>query len=248
MKNVLTVIFWGGITLIGLMANGYSLSRSLKNPYLTPWKYLINFSLFTVAGIWFTWYLLFGSFWQRYLFPSIFLGGVYIAVLLYNLTDGYNADKIVFHLVYPFRNHKFSIKTIWSGLALVIIGIGLAFSYMTFPKEKLLTEDTSLEQVKSYFDSKVPPSALVESYDSELFFILEQPFHYPPDQAHVVFNRQILLNEERTPIYDPLTSDPDYIIVGRFSEMWQVYDQVIAEGKFKLIKSFPGYEVYERVY
>jgi hypothetical protein len=247
MKALLTVLFLGWTTIIGLKTSGYLMIRLLRNQSLPPRKYLVNLSLLTLSGSWLLWYLLFGSFWQRYLFPPLFLGGMYVAVLLFNLTDGFDAGKVVFHLTYPLRYHKFSIKLVWSGLVLLIVGLGLAFSYIIFPKNELLVEDTSLKQVASYFDSKVSLTALIETYDSELFFVLEQPFHYPPDQAHVVFNRQTLLGEEIVSIYNPMTVNPDYLIVGPFSKMWHVYDNVLSDYQFELILDTKRYQVYKNV-
>lgn len=59
--------------------------------------------------------------------------------------------------------------------------------------------------------------------------------------------RRLLLDSELTVEYDPLRVDPDYLVVGRLSTNWQVYDDLIATDKFILLKEFPHYRIYERM-
>jgi len=47
--------------------------------------------------------------------------------------------------------------------------------------------------------------------------------------------------------YDPLAADPDYLVVGPYSRVWQLYDPVLAMGAFRLLHAYSRYDVYERV-
>jgi hypothetical protein len=47
--------------------------------------------------------------------------------------------------------------------------------------------------------------------------------------------------------YDPLEVDPDYLVIGPFSKKWELYDDALAAGEFRLVYQVPNYEIYERV-
>jgi hypothetical protein len=89
---------------------------------------------------------------------------------------------------------------------------------------------------------------LIETYDSELFFLLNRPYHYPSDQVHVQLIRRTFLYEDNIKIdYDPLAADPDYLVVGPHSKQWRLYDDVLKVGAFQLVKSYKRYQIYKRV-
>ena len=93
----------------------------------------------------------------------------------------------------------------------------------------------------------MPPTTRVETYESELHFLLNRPYHYPPDQLHVELNRRSLLGQETPVIYDPLSSDPDILVVGTFARGNDLYAPVLASGAFRPILRDETYEVYQRV-
>ena len=89
---------------------------------------------------------------------------------------------------------------------------------------------------------------MIETYDSELFFLLNRPYHYPPDQILVELIRRTFLYEDDTRIdYDPLGANPDYLIVGSHSKQWRLYEDVLKTGAFRFVRGFPRYVIYERV-
>jgi hypothetical protein len=92
----------------------------------------------------------------------------------------------------------------------------------------------------------MPPESLVESYDSEIFFFLHQPYHYPPDMVHGELLRRYLLDPTHPVDYDPLAAAPDYLVVGPVSAKWRLYDDAIASGAFTPILQQGSYTIYER--
>jgi hypothetical protein len=89
--------------------------------------------------------------------------------------------------------------------------------------------------------------SIIETYDSELFFLLERPYHYPPDQIHVELNRRTFLNQHVSIDYDPLAADPDYLVAGPHSKLWKLYDDAVQSGSFRLVQAYGRYDIYERV-
>jgi hypothetical protein len=77
--------------------------------------------------------------------------------------------------------------------------------------------------------------------------LIIQSYDYPPDQAHVLLNRRHLVGQEIPNIYTPKIDDIDYTIVGTYSKLWHVYDNVFAEEQFDLVLSTKIYKVYEKI-
>src|SRR6185503_3970094 len=102
-------------------------------------------------------------------------------------------------------------------------------------------------RVAEFLNTSTPPDALIETYESELFLLLDRRYHYPPDSVHVELNRRTFLHQDVPIPYDPLAANPDYLVVGEMSRLWQLYVAVIASGTFRRVKTFEGYDVYERV-
>ncbi|KPV48497.1 hypothetical protein SE17_37755 [Kouleothrix aurantiaca] len=102
-------------------------------------------------------------------------------------------------------------------------------------------------EAAEFLNSNTPPNARVETYESELFFFLQRPYHFPPDQLHVALNRQMVLKQAVPIHYDPLATQPDVVVVGSFSRMWQLYRIVPATPGFRLVRSFGVYDIYERI-
>ena len=104
------------------------------------------------------------------------------------------------------------------------------------------------QQAAAFLNSQTRPTALIETYDSELFFLLNRPYHYPPDQIHVELIRRTFLYDDNTVIhYDPLAANPDYLVVGPHSKQWKLYDRVLSSGTFRLLRSYARYQIYERI-
>jgi hypothetical protein len=47
--------------------------------------------------------------------------------------------------------------------------------------------------------------------------------------------------------YDALEADPDYLVLGGYNRYGGLYDHWVESGDFRLIKEFPGYQIYQRV-
>jgi len=184
--------------------------------------------------------------WPRYLLPPMFISSLFVAVLLNDLTASFHLPSLKATLIEAVKNRSFNQKI--GGFLLVTILI-----FMTLPPTlKLLYHqysargDTSAMETAKFLNSQTPAHALVETYESELHFLLQRKVHYPPDQVHVELNRRTFLGQDVIVGYDPLAADPDYLVIGSQGRMWQLYDPVVASGAFRLINRIGWYQVYER--
>jgi hypothetical protein len=228
--------------------------RNLPKPDLNQARELTNWALIGLVGSWFAWYLALGMYWDRYLFPATFVGSLFASVLLDHFTSHFNWRKTIreIGLIIPHKHDPAVIPhnlfngigslfiVLWVSLEVLFTIFLLLFFY--FPLVKV-----SASEVANYINTHTLPEARIETYESELFFFLGRRYHYPPDQVHVQLIRRKLIDPLTSIAYDPLLADPDYLIIGRYSTEWRLYDPWIQSGDFRLLKLFPGYAIYERV-
>jgi hypothetical protein len=107
--------------------------------------------------------------------------------------------------------------------------------------------DDSVFRVAGFLNDQTPTNSLIETYDSELFVLLDRRYHYPPNQIHMDLNRRTFLGQDIPIGYDPIAADPDYLVVGPHSKLWRLYDPVLKTGAFRLLRAYSRYDVYERV-
>jgi hypothetical protein len=207
---------------------------------------VVRLALLALAGSWFAWYLFLSVGWSRYLFPVTFIGSFFAAAVLRDLTDDFSLSSTIKRGASTLRRAHFSwqnsgallavILTVWS---LSITIKGLYYTHFIFP-------DSSVIEVVHFLNTQTPSNSLIETYESELHFLLNRLYHYPPDQVSVDLNlrnrgRDITIN------YDPLTADPDYLVIGSYGHGSRLYNPVLTSGAFRLLRTYGGYDVYERV-
>jgi hypothetical protein len=76
--------------------------------------------------------------------------------------------------------------------------------------------------------------------------LLNRRYHFPPERISVDAVRKVYLGTSDDTGYDPLTENPDVIVVGPTSKEWQIYDDVISTSAFRLVFDLPRYKIYER--
>jgi 4-amino-4-deoxy-L-arabinose transferase-like glycosyltransferase len=204
---------------------------------------LVRISLLALAGSWMGWFALLSVGVPRYLFPAAFVGALFAAALLADLTGGYNLLATLRSLTAPRRNLR---ACIGGWLAILLVAATLPLTLLGYARYYPV-RDESAQRVAALLDAQVAPEQLIETYEAELHFFLNRRYHFPPDQTHVELNRRSLLRQETPISYDPLAADPDYLVVGTFARGNRLYADVIARGDFELLQRDGPYEVYQRV-
>jgi hypothetical protein len=241
---------YSGPTVVGLFYVGW---RMWKDHSTTPMNAAntVRLALGTFVASWYLWYLLLSAGVMRYLFPAVFVGSVYVAVLLEDLTNGFDIAgslRLILSRAYRSQTPPMSRAAIWKmGLALIIMGALSFYTLISLVRAYTIDASDAPQRVAELLNTRAAPEAVIETYDSELFFFLNRPYHYPPDQTHIDLIRQTFLKEPMSISYDPLEADPDYLVVGPFSRQWQLYDVVLETGVFRKLQSIGEYDIYERV-
>jgi hypothetical protein len=241
---VIVLVLFGIPTLVGLCYGLWSFSMD-KNWLQTNTR-IVEFSIFVLASTWFVWYLVLSVSWIRYLFPASFLGSLFLAKMLYALMSGYT-NRSSFRLFDVFHVRGFSQRNCGQLLVVALLAVSFPRTLKMFYESYVRDADRSVQEVASFLNTQTPPGSLIETYDSELFFFLDRPYHYPADQIHVELIRRKFLYDETINIsYDPSVANPDYLVVGPHTKQWRLYDSALKTGSFRLIRTYKRYKVYER--
>ena len=242
---ILTDIFHYGIpTLIALCWALWSILK--RKDWLETHTGIVRFSFFVLAGSWFVWYITLSLAWVRYVFPAVFIGSVFVAAMLDDWTDHFDPGWTIERAATTLKKLRFRTQNLAALTAIVLITMSLGQALTVLYGAYVIDRDSSINDSLYFLNTATPPNALIETYESELFFLLNRRYHYPPDQVHVDLIRRNSFGERVKIDYDPLTANPDYLVVGPQSKFWDFYDPYLKTGAFQLVRKNNRYEIYER--
>jgi 4-amino-4-deoxy-L-arabinose transferase-like glycosyltransferase len=232
--------------LLGYGFAGITVLRQFRHALPEENVQIIRVALLSLGASWLAWYILLAMSWSRYLGPPLFVGSLFVSALLYELTDHFRFRSAVQRLSWQADWKTLARNVAPLVLAVILMVAGVLRTFIGLSIESLSRQDAAPQRVAAYLNTQTAADALIETYESELYFLIQRRYHYPPDQIHIELNRRTFLNEAVPIDYDPLTVEPDYIVTGRFGRQWKLYDAAIASGGYRLVFSTDLYQVYKR--
>jgi len=241
--GVLTVL--GIPTLIALFHAAVGHFKKSTSPAEEMGIQAVRFIIVTFLLGWMAWFTLLSNGWQRYLVAPVFLASIFLAVFLHSATNGYSLPYTVKQAALALRLGR-SQRRNWAALvALLVVIMGLAGNLRAV-RDTFAGADRSAMDVAGYINAHSPPDSLVESYEWEVLFLLNRPYHYPSDEVQVELYRRSIAGQVLDTGYDPLRADPDLLVIGDIGRFWHLYDNALASQRFQLIGKFGRYELYRR--
>ena len=244
--SLIVLVLFGLPTLAGLTYGGWSVLKDKAE--LRTIQDIVKFSLLIFATSWFCWYLFLSVGWIRYLFPAAFIGTIFLAKLFDKLTNNFDVAYTMDQAKSVFTKLRIDRQSLGALFVVAMLVLSVPRSVKMFYDILFLEADTSVREAADFINTNTAVNSLIETYDSELFFFLSRPIHYPHDQIHVELIRRTFLYEPATRIdYDPLAADPDYLVVGPQSKQWRLYDNIVEAKNFRLLRRYSRYQIYERI-
>ncbi|MBN1186854.1 MAG: hypothetical protein JXB49_31545 [Bacteroidales bacterium] len=242
-------VFLGGyglLSTLGVVWFAFQLWQNRTINAIQTRKGVIIISLWGFSFSWIMWYIFLSIGWPRYAFPGVFLGHIFTSLLI---ADLFNIDNIKIMFLEDFksiRNHHFPYRGIFFA---ILFAVFILNSYRTIHNiwDIYLVSDSAILDVTDYLNTVVKHGDTLETYESELFFLLDSPYHYPPDSVQHNGNRRMLLGHDVEIAYDPKKYDPDFIVVGWANNLWHIYDEIIASGRYHLVYEKEIYQIYKKV-
>ncbi len=246
--NALYMVLIGGLpTLSGLLAFGVRLVRRKECVQISS-RTVGRLMIWSFASGWFLWFLFLSIGWPRYLFPALFAGSIPLAAFLRRHTDGFNPQIMARRAAKTLSCHPRTLGGVVCLGAVVALPIALALNLQAAFILLSAPVDHSAAEMALFISEHTSDQAMIETYDSELFFFLDQPYHYPPDYVQTQLNQRMYLGRSDIVIdYDPLAADPDFVVIGPFSRGWRLYDEVLRTDVFHPLHTVGAYDLYERV-
>jgi hypothetical protein len=206
----------------------------------------VRLMLLTFLLSWFGWFVTLSLGGERYAFPLSFLATPFVAALLYDLSQGYNVRAVMHSIGDVIRERRMTVLHMQHAavlfIALVIFGMTVQARY-DFRARK---DGSVFPEVIEFLNRHIQPDALIETYESELLFLLHQPYHYPPAQLDIGLIQRGWEQHLELP-YDALEANPDYVVVGEFGRRAGIYRTAVAKGQIHLLRTMGHYQIYERV-
>ncbi|MBK7256458.1 MAG: glycosyltransferase family 39 protein [Ignavibacteriae bacterium] len=218
-----------GVALTGIVS-------SLRAGKEMSWNEVVRMMLALLAGSWYLWFITLSIGWGRYGFPAFFLIAPFSA-------------ELILRLVRAVRGTLSGIATPrirWGAGGLLIFFCLMAGRQGSVGVQALVqgVPASGLEETAAFINHATPPGASVETYESELLFLLDRPVHVPPAQLNVDVIRRNWLGGSDTRTYDPLTVNAEYLIIGAFGT--GLYDPLIREGRYVPARRFGTYAIFRR--
>ncbi len=213
----------------------------------SPARSSAEVALLALTGSWLLWWGGLSIGWLRYLFPGLLVSSLFTARLLHDLTGGFSLAYVGAQLRTLASPQRWTLRTagVLAAVALVLIA-GFATA-RTLDQAYRRDADASLPAAIAYLNGETPGDAVVETFESELLFLLQRRAHYPSNEVQFQLNRRAFLGQDIEVSYDPLQADPDLLVVGPMGKLWNLYEPAIADGSFRLVRQEGLYDIYERV-
>ena len=221
-----------------------------------PWRHaaqrvsdaqVTRLAILSLTTSWLAWWMFLSIGWLRYVFPALFLSSIFTAALLHDLTGGCSLAFTGRQFANLTNLRRRMARVAVLIVAGVLVGIASITSLRTLDEAYHQGADNSLAQITTFLNEETPRDAVIETFESELFFLLDRPYHYPPNEIQMRLNRRTFLGQDVPIEYDPLEADPQYLVIGPMARLWQLYDPLTNTGLFRLLRQFGPYDLYERV-
>ncbi len=237
----LLAFIWAGHAYIAPL-----IRKSIRNASVSPDQLnhrIIAVALWSLGASWFAWYLLLAMFWTRYLFPPYFIGCVFLAAYLGEISGNLSL-KIFFQRAIGFiLGRERTWKNIQATIMLLLISLTVGITV----KSTQVFAPSSVDpiQASQYINKNIPSGSRVEMFESELLFLSPGVrFHVPSDRTSMQLVRKMNIDPSLSITYDPLETNPDFLIVGPYARVWHLYDEAITNGGFQLEADIGGYKIY----
>lgn len=228
--------------LIGIGYTAVFHWRQLSRNTVSGSQFARVLMLWTFVASWFFWFYVLSPGFLRHLFPAFTLGSIFAAKAFYDLTAGFQVHSVFKEIAAQVHQRVFRWQGVGSLLAVVLLFLAAIYSSLILSTIFAPRED-AYGKVLAFLNNETSPKALIETYDSELFMLLERDYHYPPDVIQHALNQNLFLGKDVAVDYDLSALEIECVVVG-WTGIWPLYPSLIQERRFVLAYENDNYQVY----
>lgn len=231
---------------VGLAYAAWRLHRTPASGSQASVEQTAKLMLLLLAGSWLAWFAFLSAGEPRYALPGLLLAAPCAALFFHDVTRGFNGGYLLKTLAGLVRGRGATAQELKAAVVvvlLVIMGWGAVQQRYAFRARE---DDRDLFAVTQYLNTVTPPTAVIETYDSELFLFLNRPYTYafPRHLVEIIRRDQ---GQAQAVTYDPLQSKPDYLVVGEYGRWAGFYKPLVAQNRVRLVTTIGRYQIYEPV-
>jgi hypothetical protein len=228
--------------LIGIGYTAVFHRRQLAKGAVSEGQFAQALILWTFIASWFFWFYMLSPGFLRHLFPAFALGSIFAAKAFYDLTAGFQVHTVFKEIATQIHQRAFRWQSFGALLAVMLLFLAAIYSSLILSTSFLPKED-AYGQVLAFLNNETSPTALIETYDSELFMLLERDYHYPPDIIQHALNQNLFLGKDVAVDYDLSALEIECVVIG-WTGIWPLYPSLIQQRRFVLAYENDNYQVY----
>ena len=231
---------------LGLAYAAWRLHRMSASGAKVSLEQTAQIMLVLLSGSWLAWFAFLSAGEPRYALPGLVLAAPFTVLLFRDATNGFNVGYLLRTLAELVPGRRVTAQGLKAAVVVVLLAImgwgALQERYAFRARE----DDRDLFAVTQHLNTTTLPTALIETYDSELFLFLNRPYTYalPIHLVEIIRREQ---GQAQVVTYDPLQHHPDYLVVGEYGRWSGFYKPLIAQNRVRLVTTIGRYQIYEPV-
>lgn len=198
--------------------------------------------LWSFATAWFAWFYFLSIGFLRHLFPAFVVGSIFAAKAFDDILAGFHWRTIIKTIATSLRPRTLSIAGVRVFLTLVLFVIASVYSLLILSAIFGVSED-AYGDVIAFLNNETSPTAVIETYDSELFLLLQRDYHYPPDSMQHDLNRAVFLGKDVVIDYDLSALGIECVVIG-WTRIWPLYTSLLRQNELVQVYENSNYRVF----
>jgi 4-amino-4-deoxy-L-arabinose transferase-like glycosyltransferase len=209
--------------------------------------------LYALVAVNLVWYVGASIGWWRYAFLGLAMAALFVARLFHDLTGGFRLSGLIQK---EEAQRIDDVRRSWSavshrGLRWAMVAWLAAMFFIPVAEStwEILSPDFNApDAMASYMNEHVPQDALIETWEPEMGFLTDHNYHFPPALLLLDAVEQAFLDGPPvSQAYHFVQSEhPDYVLVGYFSRMVDIYPLDLLEENYELVTTIGSYDLYAR--
>lgn len=234
------VLLTGSALTLALSLELTRIGRRFRRSTPLSWTDVVRTILALIAGSWLAWFALLSIGWGRYGLPAFVLGAPFVAGLITELLAITRRTPLSGDAGVRRQAARFAC----AGLLLFFAFMAGRQLWIGAQAIAALPPPSGLDEMAAYLNHQTAEHATVETYDSEVLFVVERHVHVPPAQVNVEFLRRNYLGGTNALGYDFTSIHADFLVVGEFGRGF--YAPLIERGSYLPVRRFGTYDLYQK--